>query len=55
MGDLQVSDLVVPLDCPNCERQVLLLSYEITEAEVIKIAAPGYKTAIVHLKENSNK
>lgn len=44
--DFDASELVLPLDCPKCERRVALLNIQASKAELEKFAAEGYKTAI---------
>lgn len=47
--DYGASELVMPLDCPKCERRVALLNIEASKDEVEMYAAQGYKTAIEYL------
>lgn len=47
--DFEASELVLTLDCPNCERRVALLNVKASEAEIQKLANQGYQTAIDHL------
>ena len=49
--DYGASELVMPLDCPKCERRVALLNIEASKDEVEMFAAQGYKTAIEYLLE----
>jgi hypothetical protein len=48
--DFDASELVLPLDCPNCERRVALLNIQASKAQIKKFADQGYKTAIDYLK-----
>jgi len=52
--DHDASELVMPLDCPKCERRVALLNIQASKEDVEKFAAQGYKTAIDYLKQRSN-
>lgn len=47
--DYDASELVLPLDCPSCERRVTLLNIEARIEEIQKFASQGYKSAIEHL------
>lgn len=47
--DYDASALVLPLDCPSCERRVALLTIEARIEEIQKFASQGYKSAIEHL------
>jgi hypothetical protein len=49
--DFDVSELVLPLDCPNCERRVALLHIKASEEQIRDFAAQGYQTAIDHLSQ----
>ena len=49
--DYGASELVMPLDCPNCERRVALLSIEATKDQIEILAAQGYQTAIEALEK----
>lgn len=49
--DFDASELVLPLDCPICDRRVALLNIQASEAEIQQFAAQGYKTAIDHLAQ----
>jgi ribulose bisphosphate carboxylase small subunit len=49
--DFDASELVLPLDCPNCERRVALLNIQASAQEIELFAAQGYQTAIEHLKK----
>lgn len=49
--DFEASELVLPLDCPMCERRVALLSIQASEEEIQKLAGLGYKTAIDHFTQ----
>jgi len=52
--DHDASELVMPLDCPKCERRVALLNIQASKEDIEKFAAQGYKTAIDYLKQRSN-
>jgi NAD-dependent SIR2 family protein deacetylase len=39
------SELVIPLDCPKCERRVALLNIQAPKEDIEKVAAQAYKTA----------
>ncbi|CAB4625680.1 MAG: hypothetical protein F2599_04645 [Actinobacteria bacterium] len=49
--DFDASELVLPLDCPICERQVALLNIQASEEQIRDFAAQGYQTAIDHLAQ----
>jgi hypothetical protein len=49
--DFDASELVLPLDCPICDRRVALLNIQASEAEIQKLADQGYKTALDHLAQ----
>ena len=49
--DFEASELVLPLDCPNCERRVALLDIKASEQQIRDFAAQGYQTAIDHLAQ----
>jgi hypothetical protein len=49
--DYGASELVMPLDCPKCERRVALLNIEASKDEVEMFAAQGYQTAIEYLQK----
>jgi hypothetical protein len=49
--DFDASELVLPLDCPNCERRVALLNIQASEQQIRDFAAQGYQTAIDHLAQ----
>lgn len=48
--DFDASELVMPLECPACEKRVALLNIQATRDEIKAFAAQGYKTAIDHLE-----
>ena len=49
--DFDASELVLPLDCPNCERRVALLNIQASEQQIRDFAAQGYQSAIDHLAQ----
>ena len=49
--DFEASELVLPLDCPNCDRRVALLNIKSSTDEIKAFAAQGYKTARDHLNQ----
>ena len=49
--DFEASELVLPLDCPNCDRRVALLNIKASIDEIKAFAAQGDKTAIDHLNQ----
>lgn len=49
--DFEASELVLPLDCPNCNRRVALLNIQASEERIRDFAAQGYQTAIDHLAQ----
>lgn len=48
--DFDASELVLPLDCPNCERRVVLLNIQASKEQIQAFAAQGYKTAKEYLR-----
>jgi len=52
--DHDASELVMPLDCPKCERRVALLNIQASKEDIEKFATQGYKTAIEYLKQRGN-
>lgn len=46
--DFDASELVLPLDCPSCERRVALLNIQASQEEIQQFAAQGYKSALEH-------
>lgn len=49
--DFDASELVLPLDCPNCGRRMALLNIQASEQQIRDFAAQGYQTAIDHLAQ----
>jgi len=49
--DFDASELVLPLDCPSCERRLALLNIQASEEEIHKFATQGFKTALNHLAQ----
>ena len=49
--DFDASELVLPLDCPNCARRVALLNIQASEEQIRGFAAQGYQTAIDHMAQ----
>lgn len=49
--DFEASELVLPLDCPNCNRRVALLNITASPDQIKAFAAQGYTTAIDHLNQ----
>ncbi|MFM1787228.1 MAG: hypothetical protein RL228_1178 [Actinomycetota bacterium] len=51
MHDFDASELVLPLDCPSCERRIALLNIQASQEEIQKLADQGFKTALDHLSQ----